>query len=276
MEIHYYNWSGITLRHQHTLVGFDLFGEDVTPDVLQTEQPVILCLTHGHPEHAGSLQALLERPELRPYLHNIHLVSSPDVVQHINRGAVLAPENVHPVADGQSVVIAGVRVTVFTWVHMPLLPPGLREKLEYLFQLAVHPLDLIRIGLLGLRLPMNAPQLGFHVLYPDGATVLNYSEGLHRLTDAAEVEAVARSLPANLLLFAVEPDDVQAVPHWVEKLAPKAACIYEAHRPWRDTFHLPFIDLETYAAELSGRFPQMRFCALTGSGQTFTFISEPA
>ncbi len=270
MKIQYHNWSGITLKHADTLVGFDLFGEGVTWDLLNEAPTVILCLTHGHPEHAGSLQAFLEAPEARPYLANIHLISSADVIQHINRRNVLAPENVHPVEDGESVTIAGVKLTGFIWVHMPLLPPGLREKLTYIVQLLLHPLDLVRIGTQGLLLPMNAPQLGFHVAYPDGTTVLNYSEGVHRLTKADEVARVAHNLPADMLFFAVEPDDVDAIPRWVEMLNPKEVYIYEAHRPWRDTFHLPFIDVNKYAGELAARFRAMTFHALTAVGQTVT------
>ena len=267
MKIQYYNWSGITLQHSNTLIGFDLFGDAVSADVLRQEPTVILCLTHGHPEHAGSLQALLESPDARPCLRNVHLISSPDVVQHINRHGILPPENVHPVRNGERVTIAGVTVTAFSWVHMPLLPPGLRHKIDYILQLAIHPVDLIRIGTSGLRLPMNAQQLGFHIAYPDGKTVLNYSEGVHRLTDAREVEQVAQNLPARIVLFAVEPDDAQAIPRWVEMLAPKEVYLYEAHRPWRDLFHLPFIDLNDYARKLSERFGAIAFTALTSAGQ---------
>lgn len=270
MQIHYFGWSGITLEHSNTLVGFDLFGDAVKWDALKSNQTMLFCLTHGHPEHAGSLQKFLEAPESRPYLANIHLISSPEVIRHINRYNVLAPENVHPVKNSESVTIEGVKVTVFTWVHMPLLPPGLRGKLEYIFQLLIHPIDLIRIGTLGLSLPMNAPQLGFHITYPDGTTVLNYSEGVHRLTNPDEVAQVAHDLPADMLFFAVEPDDVEAIPRWVEQLAPKVVYMYEAHRPWRDLFHLPFIDLNAYIPELSKHLPQITFRTLTNAGQVIT------
>lgn len=267
MQIHYFGWSGIALRHENMLIGFDLFGDAVTWDALRENQVIVLCLTHGHPEHAGSLRAFLEAPEAYSHLSNTHLISSPDVLQHVNRRGIVPPENVHAVKQGESVTIAGVKITTFTWVHMPLLPPGMRAKAEYLFQLILHPIDLIRIGLRGLSLPMNAPQLGFHVAYSDGITVLNYSEGVHRLTNPREVEQVAQSLPADMLMFAVEPDDAQAIPRWMAMLAPRTVYVYEAHRPWRDLFHLPFIDLHEYSRILSQRFPQMTVRALTNTGQ---------
>lgn len=267
MKVTYYNWSGITLQHNNTLVGFDLFGDAVTWDVLNEEPVVILCVTHGHPEHAGSLRAFLEAPQARQSLAKVHLISSPGVIKHINRNDIFAPERVHSIKNNESVSIDGLTITSFSWVHMPLLPPAFRDKVEYIFQLIVHPIDLIRIGLLGLRLPMNAPQLGFHITYPDGTTVLNYSEGMHRLTAPKEVEKIAKNYPSDMLFFAVEPDDVEAIPRWVKMLVPKDVYLYEAHRPWRDTFHLPFIDLNDYADELSAGFNQMTFSALTKIGQ---------
>lgn len=102
MQIHYFGWSGISLQHSNALVGFDLFGDAVTWDILKLESTTILCVTHGHPEHAGSLQAFLEAPEARPCLASIHLISSPDVIQHVNRHSILAPENIHPVNAGEA------------------------------------------------------------------------------------------------------------------------------------------------------------------------------
>lgn len=270
MQIQYYGWSGITFHHNKTLVGFDLFGDAVTSDVLKRAQTIIICLTHGHPEHAGSLREFLAAPDTQAYLPNIHLISSSEVIHFVNRHGRLPQANTHPINDAESVTVNGIIVTAFEWVHMPLLPPGLREKLEYIFQLLLHPLDLIRIGTLGLRLPMNAPQLGFHITYPDGTRVLNYSEGVHRLTNPEEVRQVAARLPADMLFFAVEPDDRAAIPRWIEMLAARDVYIYEAHRPWRDLFHLPYIDIDEYARHLSEQFPEGTFSGLTRVGQMIT------
>lgn len=97
----------------------------------------------------------------------------------------------------------------------------------------------------------------------DGLRVLNYAEGLHRLTDAREVAAMARQLPADVLLFAVEPEDVDAIPRWIEILSPSTMMLYEAHRSWREMFRLPYVDLEDYAAKLSARFRRIQFSALS-------------
>ena len=265
MEIRYFGWSGITVREGDVLVGFDLFGDAVTWDAIGDAATIILCLTHGHPEHAGSMRELLAAPGAR--LDGVHLVSSPDVVAHVNKDGLLSDARVHGIADGETITVAGVELTTFIWQHMPLLPPGIWPKVEYAFQLLSHPFDLVQIGLSGLRLPANAPTLGFHVVFADGTRVLNYAEGLHRMTNPDEVATNAARFPAETLLFAVEPDDTADIPRWVDALGPSRAYLYEAHRPWRELFGLPYVDLDDYAVELAERLPDTDFAALTEPGQ---------
>jgi hypothetical protein len=263
MEIQYFGWSGITISHGDTVVGFDLFGEAVTWDLLPNAATTILCVTHGHPEHCGSLRRFLSAGDAR--LDRTHVVSSQPVIDHVTRGLNHAA-NTHPLSRDASVAIDGVRVTAFTWKHMPLLPPGMRAKMSYVTHVLSRPIEFARVASSGLRLPMNAPMLGFHVAFADGSTVLNYAEGLHRLTDPREVEATAQRLPADVLLFAVEPDDVDVIPRWIEILSPSTVMLYEAHRPWREMFNLPYVDLEEYAARLSTRFRQIQFIPLLAAG----------
>ncbi|MCC6803586.1 MAG: hypothetical protein IT319_11940 [Anaerolineae bacterium] len=267
MQIRYFGWSGITIDYDNPRVGFDLFGDAVSPDVLDDASAIVLCATHGHPEHCGSLRSLLRSPAAASRAGNIHLISSPQVIHYINRGGLLPYANAHAVNHMEQVRINDVRITSFFWKHLPLLPPGMSPKIEYAVSLMSHPVDFVRIGLMGLSLPMNAPKLGFHLAFSDGTTVLNYAEGLHRLTDAHEVETIARELPADVLLFAVEPEDAEAIPRWVEILRPSRVYLYEAHRPWRELFGLPYINLVDYAGDLSKRFSRIQFDTLIGSGR---------
>ncbi|SRR5581483_5248557 len=262
MDIRYYGWSGLTVRHANTLVGFDLFGAAVKWRTLDTAQTTILCLTHGHPEHCGSLRSLLLADDGRSRLPTTYLVSSASVADYVARGGALPSDNVYGVGANETVSISGTRVSAFAWKHMPLLPSGIQPKVEYIAHVLSHPIELMRIGLSSLSLPMNAPMLGFHITFADGCTVLNYAEGLHRLTERREVEQVAQYLPADTLLFAVEPEDVDVIPHWVEILHPSTVYLYEAHRPWRELFRLPYVDLSDYSQRLSNRFKQTQFRAL--------------
>lgn len=263
MEIQYFGWSGITLRHGDTVIGFDLFGEAVTWEALPNAATTILCITHGHPEHCGSLQRFLSAKDAR--LDRAHVISSRPVIDHVTRGLNHAA-NAHTLINDASIAVDGVRVSGFEWKHMPLLPPSVRAKTSYVTHVLSRPIEFARVAFSGLRLPMNAPMLGFHVVFADGLRVLNYSEGMHRLTDPREVEATAQRLPADVLLFAVEPEDVAVIPRWIELLSPSTVILYEAHRPWREMFGLPYIDLECYAAELAGKFGQIQFVPLMATG----------
>lgn len=265
MEVRYFGWSGVTLQHDRTLIGFDLFGRAVSWDALDAAT-TILCVTHGHPEHCGSLRSFLAAPEARTRLATTHVISSPPVIDHITASIDLPFDHSHRLKAKERVSIEGAEITAFGWKHMPLLPPGKRSKVSFFAHVLAHPIDLMRIGFGGLRLPMNAPMLGFHVKFDDGFSVLNYSEGLHRLTDPIEVESIARQYPAEMLLFAVEPDDVEAIPRWIKILQPKQVVIYEAHRPWRERFQLPYVDLVAYARQLSTQFPALRCLPLVSIG----------
>jgi hypothetical protein len=64
----------------------------------------------------------------------------------------------------------------------------------------------------------------------------------------------------------VEPQDVLVIPRWIELLSPTTVILYEAHRPWREMFDLPYVDLEEYAAKLAERFRQIQFVPLITSG----------
>ncbi|MBI5566381.1 MAG: hypothetical protein HY870_15890 [Chloroflexi bacterium] len=264
MEVHYFGWSGVALRHADTLIGFDLFGEAVTWAGLAAATTTILCVTHGHPEHCGSLRQLLSDRDAR--LDRTHVISSPAVIDHVTRGVQMPAGHLHPIEKANALALDGVRVTTFAWKHMPLLPPGLGGKINYAAHVLCRPLTLARIAAGGWRLPLSAPMLGFHVAFADGFTVSNYAEGLHRLTDRREVEAVAQRLRADVLLFAVEPEDVEVLPRWIEILSPSTVLLYEAHRPWREAFRLPYVDLDGYAAELARRFRAIQFGSLHTMG----------
>jgi hypothetical protein len=273
MDVRYFDWSSITVQRQQTVIGFDLFGRAVTWAALDPAATKILCVTHGHPEHCGSLRSFLSAPAGRSGLASTHVISSPPVIDYVTASTGLTIDHAHCVAANEAVSINGTRITAFEWKHMPLLPPGPRAKASFFAHVLLHPISLMRIGVSGLRLPMNAPMLGFHVKFADGFSVLNYSEGLHRLTDPLEVESIARHwLPADVLLFAVEPDDVEVLPRWLEILQPKSVVIYEAHRPWREIFHLPSVELLAYSQVLAARFPQVRCVPLISGGEIIGLV----
>ncbi|MFB6264211.1 MAG: MBL fold metallo-hydrolase [Bradymonadaceae bacterium] len=264
MRVRYHGWSGVTVENEDRVVGFDLPDRSVVPR--DSDRNFVLCVTHGHPDHCG---ALLDACNGETWIDEATLVSSPVVVEHFRSGRAATPGDVRSITPRDSRSVEGLELAAFEWQHMPLLPPGVSEKIQHLVSVASRPLELARIATDGLRLPIDSPTLGFHVSFDGGTTVLNYGEGLHRMTSASEVDRVARRFPdIDLLLSAVEPEDRDEVPRWIRTLSPDRAFLYEAHRPWRETFGLGTLALEEYAAEVDERLADVRIGALVSPGET--------
>ena len=266
IQIRYFGWSGVAIRHADAAVGFDLSGGPEVWPSLGDAATSIVCVTHGHPDHVAGLRHLLAAPEARPRLAAVRLVSSRPVVDYVMAGGILPAGNTFAVSGGEDVSVNGVRVFAFPWKHAPLAPPGVRPKIAFAAHVMSHPAGFARVARGALGLPIGAPTLGFHVTFPDGFTVLNFAEGLHRLADRREVARVAGRLRAELLLFAVEPEDVRDVRGWVELLRPSKVLLYEAHRPWRELFGLPTVNLRSCVAELSAHFQSVQCGALIHPG----------
>lgn len=250
MEITYHGWSGVSLNRDQVHFGFDL----MTPPSGSTgSDGVVLCFTHGHPDHVGAVRSMSKQHDSELEART-HVVSSREVLRAI-AGEENGPRHLHAMRAGDQIELAGAEIECFDWTHMSLLPPGLRPKLAYVRSLLSHPFGLARIGLEGLGHPLRAPMLGFGVRFDDGLTVLNYGEGLHRHTDIDDVRRVAKRFSPQVVLFAVEPEDTEVIPKFLEILDPDVAFIYEAHRPWRELFELPWVDLDDYAGTLGERFP---------------------
>jgi hypothetical protein len=95
--------------------------------------------------------------------------------------------------------------------------------------------------------------LGYRLVPDRGPRVLVYSEGLHRRTPAVEVRGLREALPAELLLFAVEPEDAAVLPDLVAATGVSDVVPYEAHRDWRAELAMPQADLGRLVRELAAR-----------------------
>lgn len=262
MDVTYYGWSRVALSHANTTVAFDMGADRGLWEMVAEKSALVLCVTHGHPDHIAALRQLLQQPEATPHVSRTHIVSSPFVINYlIKKGCPLAAGNMHAITDGESVSIADAVVVGFTWRHAPLAPPELRQKISYAAHVLAHSLAAANIALRAIGFPLQAPMLGYHITFRDGLTVLNYAEGLHHFTNQNEVEAMADNHHAEWLLCAVEPEDIHVIPDWLRILQPSSVLLYEAHRPWRELFGLPCVDLSQYGCELSQRFPKIRIIA---------------
>jgi hypothetical protein len=270
MELRYFGWSGVTVRHGDREIAFDI------PEESDWEAPLrpvesIYCVTHGHLEHCALLGHLDRR--VVEGKTRLRLLSSAPIVEFAKRGTSLPGENLHVVGEGVPFRGEKETVTAFEWRHMDLVPRGFLQAIRHFGHLAAKPLEFLRILDRGSRLPRNAPTLGFHVRFPDGRTVLNYSEGLHSKTREEEVRRVAEEFRSDVLLAGVEPEDVDIMPRWISILRPRAAFLYEPHRPWRRKFGMPCLDLPRYVESAFQGLPGIQVFPLF-PGQTVWVDAE--
>jgi len=238
-------WSGFRISAPGGAV---LHVDPPAGTVFAPEGAAHILVTHGHPEHVeGTLAHLRDPARTQP----VEVAAGAGVCRHLRRHARHPADRLRVCVPQDHFQLAGFGVDVFAWHHMPLLPPGLGPKLAHLRSLASRPGRALRIVLDGLRGPWPFPMLGFRIACPGGERLLVYGEGLHRMAGAEAVAAVGRSLPADVLLAAVEPEDIGALPELIARTGARQVALYEAHRPWREGFGMPLADLDALAATLA-------------------------
>ncbi len=154
---------------------------------------------------------------------------------------------------GDVKTLSGLKIDVFNWRHMPLLPSGLFPGICYLFRMILHMGFTLKVIRNGLKLIKVGPMLGFRIVPKSGPRLLLYSEGLHKHTSKKEVKKIGQLLYAEVILFAVRTEDAQVIPDLVATIGSSVAVPYEAHQYWRNGFGLPIADLEQISIQLRDR-----------------------
>lgn len=247
VELRYQGWSGFVVAWpEGPCVHFDPpRGADLPRD-----RATVLLLSHGHPEHVRGAIAYLADPSPR---EATTVLAAPSVCRYLQRRHARPGDGFLPCTAGQTCSLPGLRVAVFPWIHMSLLPAGVGPALRHLGCLVSHPILALRIAWEGLFGPPFAPMLGFALLPQDGPGVLLYSEGMNRGLTVAEAERIGREFACEVLLFGVEPEDMDRLPDLVAAVGCPVAVPYQPHRRWREAFGMPLADLNGLAATLTAR-----------------------
>ncbi len=222
---------------------------------LPLDRELNILLTHGHPEHIAGTTRYLENPARSAA---VTLLASQRICRFMQQRPHLPEDCFIPCRREQSQDIPGMRVDVFQWRHMPLLPPGFGAVLTHIGRLAAQPRLAWRIVRAGLRGPREGPMLGFRLVPSQGPRVLIYGEGLHRRTGEADARRTGEQCPAEVLLVAVEPEDTGILPGLVSAVGAPLAIPYEAHYLWRKGFGMPLVDLEALVREFNAQGIQTR------------------
>jgi hypothetical protein len=247
LDLVYLGWSGFRVSWPG---GPEVFVDPPDAGAVPRDREAWILLTHGHPEHVqGTASHFADARRSAPTA----VVASPRVCRHLRRRFGRANDRFHAARPGDAISFPGLGIEVFGWRHMPLLPPEPGLAVRHVARLARHPglaLAIVRDSLVG---PPPGAMLGFRLLPSRGPRVLLYAEGLHRRTALAEAREAAQRREAEVLLFAVEPEDAEVLPDLVAAVGGRIVVPYEAHRTWRDDLGMPQADLERLASDLAAR-----------------------
>ncbi len=243
----YLGWSGFALAFADTPM---LFIDP--PDALEIpgDRDICLLITHGHPEHVSGALGYL-RDQDRSGAATV--VAPPGLCRYLERRSRHTRDRFHACEPGMSLTVGGVTVDGFRCHHMPLLPPEKGAARAHLARLAGNPRLAVGIAVDVLRGPPAGPLLGFRLGHADSPKILFFGEGLHRGIDRGSIAEIAASHPADVLIAAVEPEDMAVLPDMMLAAGAPAVVPYEAHRPWRDGFGMPRADLDALSSTLAGR-----------------------
>jgi len=240
----YLGWSGFRIVFSD---GTEFYIDPPKGTALPLDRETNILITHGHPEHiAGTLEYLCN-PDRNA---RVLVAASAAICRYLRKRSTQNADHYQPCKPQQHISISGLGIDIFKWRHMPLLPPGFKPALNHIKCLISHPLLAMSIIAAGLRGPLPFPMIGFRIVPLEGPRVLVYGEGLHRLTSPTNTHRIGIDLPADILLVAVEPEDINVLPDLVNKTGITTIGLYEAHRDWREAFDMPYADLEALASVL--------------------------
>lgn len=210
---------------------------------------LIILLTHGHPEHLGGTYDLVKT---EPINQKITIIASGTVCKFLKKSLLnnnigfikVRPLETHRLSKSTEIIS-------FRWSHMPLLPPGIKAASQHIWHLlkgGIHALNIMKMSLKG---PNGAGTMLGYIIKINDQNIIVYGEGLHRQCKVEDVSKVGAIAPSATILVAAEPEDIKELPLLVHASGALKAIIYEPHRPWRDQFQLPHIDLETLMKKIS-------------------------
>ncbi len=247
LKMTYLGWSGFRFSWP---CGPEVLVDPPDTTGIDREREAWLLLSHGHSEHvAGTLNYLTDTSRVAP----VTVLASPPICSYLKRRYGRKDDRFIPCLPGDVKTLSDLRIDVFSWRHMPLLPSGLRPSICYLFRLILHLDFTLKVIRGGLKLIKVGPMLGFRLVPKNGPQLLLYSEGLHKHANIMEIKETGQLLNAEVLLFAVRPEDTQVIPDLVSTIGISVAVPYEAHKYWRKGFGLPIADLKDIAVQLKNR-----------------------
>ncbi len=246
-QMTYLGWSGFQFNISENC---HIFIDPPKGTVFSEKADIIIFITHGHPEHLGGTY---DHVRTAGQGRDTTIIASRVVSGYLAKKCCRDGVNFITVKAGQkSTLPPDIAFEVFSWRHMPLLPPGFGAAVRHM----VHILRGLPLAWRIIRMSLAGPRgagdmLGYLLRLPGDRNIIIYGEGLHRHTHIGDVRAIGRTAPGATLLVATEPEDIAELPGLVVASGAACAILYEPHRPWRDMFELPHADLPALRKLLS-------------------------
>ncbi|RIK94047.1 MAG: hypothetical protein DCC73_05605 [Proteobacteria bacterium] len=252
MKITYLDWSGFRIDRQDRAA---IFLDPPAKAALPGDRPLLIFLSHGHPEHLAGTRNYLSQMGSKAVAT---IIASGSVCRHLAGHTQASGVTFKPVRPGDQVRFSDdVSVNVFRWKHLPLLPPGVMPSVRHIAHLLSNLSLAAKIAWAGAQGPRAEPMLGFH-LHLGGWEVLAYGEGLHHKCDHV---VKGRGALGTVALAGVEPGDEAAMAALIRASAASETMLYEPHAKWRDAFGMPRVDLGALQADLRAQGIAARIAA---------------
>jgi len=243
----YLGWSGFDLRFagaQPVLI------DPPAMQAIPADRDICLLITHGHLEHVSGAGMFIAEPGRTGAAS---VFAAPGVCRYLRRRSRNEADSFQPCRPGESYTAGAVTIDVFKCRHASLLPPEKGGALKRIRELLSNPRLAAQIIVDSIGGPLPGPTLGFRLTAPDGRKVLFFGEGLHRQADIDDIANVGKTLSADTLIAAVEPEDIAVMPELVSATGAPTVVPYEAHAPWRQGFAMGCADLDALSSVLTAR-----------------------
>jgi L-ascorbate metabolism protein UlaG (beta-lactamase superfamily) len=184
-RIRFYGWSSLVIEGPQGSLAFDPFfrpfyGADWSK-LSDYADVRVVCMTHGHQEHYLDCHEVVKQ-------YGAKFVSSPTACRHLSRRYGVAETQTHPLECWQTIDLLGFRITPFVWHHRDISPILMVLHNGNIMKGLKWAWDALYLS------PFMAPFYGFHVVLPDGTTLVNYGEGMNSKFVAAEAREVVKRL----------------------------------------------------------------------------------
>ncbi len=239
----YQGWSGCIIDSDN-ITPTVVF--DPSPDSFLKSKSMIVFLTHGHPEHYQGILKYIVNTKREPVV----VVGSRTMCKYLKKRTALSEDKFLSVDPGDHLELNEIKIIVFSWKHMGLLPDGFVLKLIYLKKLIMHPFVLIKIAINGISGPAHSPMLGYKIQYGTGKSLIYYGEGLHRKVSQKEIDNILVKSSQGILLAAIEPEDSTRLPIILKQYSNYKVYSFEAHKKWRESFGMPQLDVTDFAVRM--------------------------